>query len=222
MKRIYSLALLSLFIFVNCEGEDMGKKVIKLPEPVLEGEISLEETLAERRSVREYMAEPIKLEEISQLLWAGQGITKENFYRTAPSAGALYPIELYLVADNVTGLDAGLYHYIPKGHKLKLVKKGKLLDTVADAALGQRAIKQCSALFIVTGVVERTAKKYGDRAEQYMLIEVGHVGQNILLQAQALDLGAVPMGAFYEDKMKEAFDLLGEAFYLIPVGRKTF
>ena len=221
MKYVLLIPVIIALSFVgNIEGAEMKGNVIKLPAPSLKGDISLEEALAGRRSLREYSGDSLSLEEISQLLWAGQGITKDNLYRTAPSAGALYPLEVYLIAEKVEGLKPGLYHYIPKGHKVKLLKKGKLLKTLAEAALGQRAIHNCSAAFIITGVIERTSKKYEERAEMYVHIEVGHAGQNILLQAEALGLGAVPMGAFYEERVKAKLGLEGEPFYIIPVGRK--
>ena len=221
MKCILLITVIITLSFVgNAEGAEMKGNVIKLPAPSLKGEVSLEEAMAGRRSVREYSGDSLSLEEISQLLWAGQGITKDNLYRTAPSAGALYPLELYVVAEKVEGLKPGLYHYLPKGHKIKLVKKGKLLKTLAEAALGQKAIHNCSAAFIITGIVKRTSRKYGERAELFVHIEVGHTGQNILLQAEAMGLGAVPMGAFYEERVKAALGLEGEPFYIIPAGRK--
>ncbi len=203
-----------------CLGEEMKKSTFKLPAPVTKGEVSLEEALSQRRSVRSYSEEALTLQQFSQLFWAAQGLTKKDFYRIAPSAGALYPLELFAVAEQVEGLAPGLYRYIPKGHKIKLVKEGKLLDDLAGAALGQSAIHKCAAAFVVTGVVSRTAKKYGERAEQYVLIEVGHAAQNLLLQAAALGLGAVPMGAFYEKKVQKALGIKEEPYYIIPVGVK--
>lgn len=221
MKSRSLIIIILLFcIPIISLGEEMKKSTISLPSPVVKGKVSLEESLEMRRSIRDYSADSLTLEQLSQLLWAAQGLTKDDFYRTAPSAGALYPLEVYAAVERVKGLEPGLYNYIPKGHKMKLERRGKLLGAVADAALGQSAIRDCAVCFIITGVISRTSKKYGERAEQYVLIEVGHAGQNLLLQAAALGLGAVPMGAFYEDKLLKALGLKGEPYYLIPVGRR--
>jgi SagB-type dehydrogenase family enzyme len=198
----------------------MKKELINLPSPKLKGEISLEEALSKRHSTRSFPKKSLTLQEISQLLWAAQGLTKEDFYRTAPSAGALYPLEIYVIAENVEELTGGFYHYRPKGHKLEFIKKGSFLRILAETAYSQEAIQQCSAAFVITGVIERTAKKYHERAEQYVHIEVGHAGQNLLLQAEALGLGAVPVGAFEDEEIKGHFPVEGEPFYIIPVGRK--
>lgn len=197
----------------------MKKSIIKLPQPDTRGKISLEEALAKRRSVRHYTDEMLTLQQISQLLWAAGGITREKLYRTYPSAGALYPLEIYVAAEKVEGLEPGSYHYIPKGHKLKLEQEGSHLKALSEAAYWQEAIADCAACFIIAAVISRTAKKYGDRAELYIHIEVGHAAQNLLLQATALKLGAVPMGAFHEQKVKKLLGLKGEPFYIIPVGK---
>ena len=193
-------------------------KPITLPEPNKKGTVSLGEALEKRRSVRDFTTDSLKLENVSQLLWAAQGITGSSGKRTAPSAGALFPLELYIVVARVEGLDAGLYHYDPVKHKLEMKKSGSLLKTLAKSALGQSAIKKCAAAVLVTAVFQRTAKKYGERAEQYVWIEAGHAAQNLLLQATALKLGAVAIGAFYENKVKKSFGLKEEPLYIIPVG----
>jgi len=185
-----------------------------LPEPRLRGEMSLEETLAQRRSVRSFTEEELTLEEISQLLWATQGLTAAWGGRTAPSAGALYPLEVYVATAN------GLYHYVPQGHKVIVVSQDDLRLKLWEVGLKQDAIREAAAVFVITAVYERTAKKYGDRAERYVKLEAGHACQNILLQAVALDLGAVPIGAFYDDQLQTVLSLPPdhEPLYLIPVG----
>ena len=185
-----------------------------LPKPRLQGELSLEETLAQRRSVRSFTEEKLTLEEISQLLWAAQGLTAAWGGRTAPSAGALYPLEVYVATAN------GLYHYVPQGHKVIIESQDDLRQGLWEAGLKQDAISNAPAVFVITAVYERTAKKYGGRAERYVKLEAGHACQNILLQAVALRLGAVPIGAFYDDQVQAALSLPPDhqPLYLIPVG----
>jgi len=188
---------------------------MSLPEPSLQGELSLEETLILRRSVRSFTEEELTLAEISQLLWAAQGLTAAWGGRTAPSAGALYPLEVYVATAN------GLYHYVPQGHKVIIESQDDLRLKLWEVALEQDAIREAPAVFVITAVYERTAKKYGDRAERYVRLEAGHACQNILLQAVALHLGAVPIGAFYDDQVQAALSLPPDhgPLYLIPVGR---
>lgn len=185
-----------------------------LPEPRLQGPLSLEETLARRRSVRSYTEEELTLQEISQLLWAAQGITALWGGRTAPSAGALYPLEVYVATAK------GLYHYVPQGHKVIIESQDDLRLKLWQAGLKQDWIREAPAVFVIAAVYERTARKYGGRAERYVKLEAGHACQNILLQAVALGLGAVPVGAFYDDQVQAALSLPPdyEPLYLIPVG----
>jgi SagB-type dehydrogenase family enzyme len=185
-----------------------------LPEPRLRGLLSFEEALARRRSVRSFTEEELALEEISQLLWAAQGLTAAWGGRTAPSAGALYPLEVYVATAD------GLYHYVPQGHKAIVVSQADLRPKLWEVALEQDAIRDAPAVFVIAAVYERTAKKYGERAERYVKLEAGHACQNILLQAVALGLGAVPIGAFYDDQVQAALSLPPdhEPLYLIPVG----
>jgi len=186
-----------------------------LPEPRLMGETSLEEALTQRRSVRSLTDEELTLEEISQLLWAAQGLTADWGGRTAPSAGALYPLEVYVATAD------GLYHYVPQGHKVIIESHDDdLRPKLWEAGLKQDAIREAPAVFVITAVYERTAEKYGGRAERYVKLEAGHACQNILLQAVALDLGAVPIGAFYDDQVQATLSLPPdhEPLYIIPVG----
>jgi len=190
-------------------------QTIALPEPRLEGTLTLEEALAKRRSVREFSSTPLTLEETSQLLWAAQGLTHPAGYRTAPSAGALYPLEVYVV------LPEGVYHYDPDGHRLDLHLSGDACPALYAAALRQDPIMDAPAVFVIAAVYERTAVKYGkERSPRYVHLEAGHAAQNLLLQAVALDLGAVPIGAFYDDEVKKVLALPQDQqpLYLIPVG----
>lgn len=194
-------------------GADVGA-LIELPEPRRVGDHSLEEALAARRSIRDFSAEPLDDAELSQLLWATQGVTAERGGRTAPSAGALYPLEIYLVTAQ------GWFHYAPNGHHLVEVGVGDVRPQLAAAALGQGAVAAAAAVFVVTAVYERTAVKYGARAERYVHLEAGHAAQNLLLQAVADGLAAVPIGAFVDADVQSVLTLPAdhEPLYLVPVG----
>ena len=196
--------------------------MIKLPEPKHDSDVSIEETLVRRRSIRDYTHEPLTLEEVSQLLWAGQGITSDWGGRTAPSAGALYPIELYVIVGDVKNLAAGLYKYKPERHELVMVLEGDIRSRLADAALGQSPVKHGVVDIVLTSVNHRTTRKYGDRGIKYVLIEIGHAGQNICLQATALELGSVMIGAFHDEEVSSLLKLPREEtpLYIIPIGRQ--
>ena len=186
-----------------------------LPPPALAGDTSLEELLGLRRSVRQYNDQPLTIAELGQLLWAAQGITSERGLRTAPSAGALYPLEIYLATAQ------GVFHYDPQSHQLLVVSQDDARTDLHAAALRQDPVRQAPAVFIVTAVYERTAKKYGDeRTPRYVHLEAGHAAQNLLLQAVALELGAVSIGAFHDDEVQQALGLPADhqPLYLIPVG----
>jgi SagB-type dehydrogenase family enzyme len=195
---------------------------IALPEPAESGERSLEQVLQQRRSEREYKDDALELTLVGQLLWAAQGITHGFGMRTAPSAGALYPLELYVVAGNVNGLAPGLYHYHPRGHKLTAVRQGDMRSALSRAALGQSWVKEAAAVVVFTAQYERTTVKYGQRGVRYVHIEVGHAAQNLFLQAMALDLGTVVVGAFEDEAVADVLQLPEEfkPLLLMPVGEK--
>jgi SagB-type dehydrogenase family enzyme len=177
--------------------------------------MSLEETLARRRSVREFSDKPLSDQDVSQLLWAAQGITHPEGLRTAPSAGALYPLELYLVNA------AGFYRYDPQRHKLQRRSERDLRSALYRAALEQDSVRDAPAVFVITAIYGRTARKYGDvRSPRYVHMEAGHAAQNLLLQAVALGLGAVPVGAFNDAQVQKLLGLAVEEqpLYLIPTG----
>ncbi len=189
--------------------------VIRLPEPDTTGGASLTESLAKRRSIRDFDPKPLSVEQISQLLWAAQGITQARWgLRTAPSAGALYPLEIYVV------LPEGAYHYDPRQHELKRVIEGDKRHALQRAALGQQAVGSAPVVFAFAGVYERTSIKYGKRATRYVDMEAGHACQNLLLQAVALGLGGVPMGAFNDERVADVLELEKNVIplYLVPVG----
>jgi SagB-type dehydrogenase family enzyme len=190
--------------------------VTPLPQPSLTGHLSLEEALVQRRSVRTFKDAPLTSAELGQLLWAAQGITSERGFRTAPSAGALYPLELYVATAE------GVFHYFPQPHHLEVVRVQDARLPLYQAALRQESVRQAPAVFIVTAVYERTAAKYGAvRSPRYVHLEAGHAAQNLLLEAVALGLGAVPIGAFEDETVQATLGLPPdhEPLYLIPVGR---
>ena len=188
---------------------------ISLPAPRMMGDVSLEEALASRRSIRQYGERPLTWEEIGQLLWAAQGVTVSWGGRTAPSAGALYPLEVYAATP------MGCYHYEVGEHRLSLQAAGDLRQALWQAGVKQDWIRDAAAVIVLAAVYGRTAAKYGGRAERYVLLESGHAAQNVLLQAVALGLGAVPVGAFYDDQVREALALPEDQapLCLIPIGK---
>jgi SagB-type dehydrogenase family enzyme len=198
----------------------MSGRVTKLPEPRTDGEWSVEAALRRRQSVREYSEASLGLAEISQLLWAAQGVTHAQG-RTAPSAGALFPLELYVVAVRVEDLAPGLYKYRIGEHELLEIRRGDVHSGLVSAALSQDCVRDAAAVLVIGAVVERTAVKYGRRAERYVQMEVGAVAQNVSLQAAALGLGTVLVGAFNDARVEELTCMgRGEAaFALMPVGR---
>ncbi len=186
-----------------------------LPEPKLDSGKSLEQALLKRRSVRTFSDEEIELEKISQLLWSAQGITKKpEGFRTAPSAGALYPLDVFVAKKD------GLFHYIPDKNMLMKLVDEDLRYRLYEASLYQAAVAEGAIDIIITAVYERTMVKYGERGTRYVHLEAGHACQNILLQAVVLELGAVPIGAFEDDKVREIMQLPDNytPLYVIPVG----
>ena len=194
---------------------------MNLPAPKLDGACSLEKAIALRRSVRAFAPEPLSLEDVSQLLWAAQGITGEDGLRSAPSAGATYPLQTYMVAGNVTGLDAGVYRYENQGHSLSLLFGGDERTKLCDAALGQSCVLQAPLSLILTAVKDRTIKIYKGFGEGYVNMEAGHAAQNVHLQAAALGLASVPVGAFDAAVVKRILWLMPheETLYILPVGK---
>jgi len=194
-----------------------GSGLVALPSPDLDGGLSLEEALARRRSERSFSSEALTRAEVGQLLWAAQGVTDGQGRRTAPSAGATYPLELYAV------IPEGVYHYLPAGHALSLVRAGDVRGELGAAALGQESVAAAPLVVVITGVVARTAARYGSRAERYTWLEAGHAAQNVLLQAVALDLGAVPVGAFDDARVRDVVRAPADEapLYLLPVGHRA-
>jgi SagB-type dehydrogenase family enzyme len=196
-------------------SKSSSASVLRLPAPEQKGKMSLEEALARRRSVREFTPETLTEGELSQRLWAAQGITRAEGLRTATSAGALYPLELY------AALAGGFYRYEPRPHQLVRLADHDLRAAMRRAALDQEAVTQAPAVFVFAAVYERISRKYGTaRAPRYVHMEVGHAAQNLLLEAVALGLGGVLIGAFADEALQNALGLPADLrpLYLVPVG----
>jgi SagB-type dehydrogenase family enzyme len=197
------------------------QRTVPLPAPRHDGKVSLEKTLLLRRSVRRWKKDPLTLEELSQLLWAAQGVTDARGFRTAPSAGALYPLEIYLVSGRVDRLPAGIYHCRMLRSEMSEVTTGDLRTNLCQAALGQTAVATAPASVAISANYKRVTATYGERGIRYADMEAGHVAQNISLQAVALNLASVVIGAFRDRDVHRLLQLAPDEtpLYLIPVGR---
>lgn len=219
--RSFIVALcIGIMGFDSASGAD--EDVILLPTPRVDGSVSLEHALAHRRSIRLFDPSPVSLAAISQLLWAAQGTTDDRGFRTAPSAGALFPLEVFLVAGAVSGLTPGIYHYETTAHRLMRVSTREIREQLAKAASDQRWIAEAPAILVLIANYDRTARKYGSRGARYVQMEAGHAAQNVYLQSEALDLGTCMVGAFREESVKELLGLLTdlEPLGLMPVGKR--
>lgn len=206
-------------LFNSCGGAAMNEKAgetRELPAPKERGEISVEEAIAARRSVRSFADSALSEQEMAQILWAAQGVTDTSRgFRAAPSAGATYPLETYVATGE------GVFRYLPGRHALETVKSDDVRTALARAALGQGFVREAPATFVFAAVPERTTSRYGERGMMYIHMEAGHAAQNIHIQAVALGLGSVPVGAFTENR---AISVLGipegqRVLYMVPVGR---
>ena len=197
---------------------------IYLPQPSQTGNVPLEEVIAKRRSVRHFTPEPISQLQLSQILWAAQGITDTwGRYRTVPSAGATYPLEVFVVCglNCIEQIGDGIYHYNIANHSLTLCHKGDVRFELARAALDQEFIYQAPLDIVICALYERTTLRYGNRGERYVHIEVGHAGQNIYLQATALGLATVAIAAFHDEEVRKVLrlDKPYKPLYIMPVGK---
>jgi SagB-type dehydrogenase family enzyme len=215
------LCALAAIPHIAYAAEPALPSAIILPTPHTDGKVSVEGALKERRSVRNPAPTPLTLEEVGQLCWAAQGTTDAHGHRTAPSAQAKYPLELYVLAGAVTGLAPGLYHYRPSGHALRPVSSGDLRGDFVTQGVGQGWVAKAPAIFVVTGVAEKMASM-GERGRPFMWIEVGLAAQGFFLQATGLGLGSTFVGGF---RPPQAATVLGlpaaeEVLAVLPVGRK--
>jgi SagB-type dehydrogenase family enzyme len=206
------LPLVGLLTLVACSPDE---KDVLLPAPKRTGVRAIEEVLVRRRSIREFGPGVLSQAQIGQLLWAAQGLADQRGHRTAPSAGGLYPLEIYVATRD------GVAHYVPRGHRLEPVSSKDVRGELCRASRSQGAIQQAPAVFVITAEPARTRKKYGARTARYVHMEAGHAAQNLLLQATALGLGGVPMGAFRDRDLQRALGcpMSHEPLYVIPIGR---
>ncbi|MDD3581081.1 MAG: SagB/ThcOx family dehydrogenase [Desulfobacca sp.] len=211
-------------ILLNPGGSAAGP-VVNLPAPSLKGRVSVEEALQARRTVRRFAHRALSLTQLSQLLWAADGVTDpRRGYRSAPSAGALYPLDLYVAVGerSVADLPPGVYHYLPDRQGLELITKGDIRKELARAALYQSWMAEAPIMVVITAEYARCTQKYGQRGLLYTHIEVGHVGQNLFLQAEALSLGAGIVGAFENQAVSQIMGLppAQEPLLIMPIGYK--
>jgi len=198
-------------------------RTVELPAPE-PPQVTLDDALRSRRSVRTFADEPLTLEQLSYLLWASTGIQRREQgceFRTAPSAGALYPIETYVVAHNVRNLPPGVYHYAIQGHRLEELRTGDFRERTAGAALGQGMCAEAAALFVWTAVFRRSKWKYKQRAYRYVYLDAGHVAENLALAAVSLGLGTCQIGALFDDECNEIVGVDGteeSVIYMSAVG----
>ena len=199
----------------------MSPQAIPLPTPAFTGKVSIEQSLRERRSTRQFSSEAITLAHAGQLLWAAQGITSPEGFRTAPSAGGICPLEICLIVGNVGALDPGVYRYFPKSHELRLIKPGDFRVPLAAATFNQSCVADGAALIGFSATYEAMIAKYGAGSEKYVDMEVGHASQNVHLQAVSLGLGTVVVAALREAEVREIlnFPANEKPIYLMPVGR---
>jgi SagB-type dehydrogenase family enzyme len=201
--------------------------VVTLPEPKLEGGLPTSEAIAARRSIRSYSTRPMTLDELSSFLYLTSGISADrwgNARRTAPSSGALYPIEVYPIVHNVDGVERGVYHYAYREHALELVRAEDMRTRVVEQGLGQEFLGQCGAVLFVTNILQRMRPKYQDRSYRYGLLEAGHIGENGYLAATSMGLGACGIGAFMDDAMNEMLGVDGveeAVVYMLAVGHRA-
>jgi len=199
------------------------RETVQLPNPRLKGSLSVEGALLGRRSVRDFEPHALTLDEVAQILWAAQGMTDSHALgrRTAPSAGALYPLEVFLLAGDVSDLAPGIYRYLPREHALRSLADGDRRTALAKAALGQDWIAEAACVLGLVAVYARTTGKYGERGERYVHMEAGHVGQNVYLQARALGLGTTMVGAFRDREVQQVLGLEAQEapLALLPIGR---
>ncbi len=202
-----------------------GARTVPLGKPDLDGGLSTADAIVARRSTRTYSTEAVSLADLSRLLHLASGLSADRFgnaRRTAPSSGALYPVEVYPVVHNVAGLERGVYHYAYEPHALELVKPGDYRQRVVEQGLMQEFLGQCGAVIFLSQILQRMRPKYQDRSYRYGLVEIGHIGQNVYLAATSMGLGACGIGAFMDDDINAMLGVDGveeAAIYMLAVGK---
>lgn len=232
-SRFLAVALLAAGVACGqavSNAEQKGE-TIKLPDPRLEGTVTVEAALAARRSVRAYADTGLTLTDVGQVLWAAYGLTRpmpdgrsslRGGLRTAPSAGATFPLEIYLVVGRVADLKPGIYRYRSESHELELLRAGDVREDLAKAALGQAWVERAPATIVWSAVFSRTTDRYGSRGrERYVAMDLGHSAQNVYLQCAAMGLGTVAVGAFTDAEVSRVMGLprSEEPLYMMPIGR---
>jgi SagB-type dehydrogenase family enzyme len=213
-KLLIAALVLELLGGLAVSAEKINK-TIKLPEPKIIGKMSIEESIFRRRSERSFLPNELTMDQLSQLLWAAQGITDKSWgFRAAPSAGSLFPLTIYVIKKD------GIFKYVPDGHKLVQTSSEDVRPSLVRASLGQNFIGDAPAVFIVAGNFRIVEAKFGQRSYRYLNMEIGHAAENIQLQAVSLGLVSVPVGAFWDDVVAKTLDLpdTQDPFYIIPVG----
>ena len=221
-----AVAVLTVWYLVNKINKPqqpmstINERTIALPEPRKNSDFSLEQAILRRESVRSYQNEPLTLQEISQLLWAAQGTRDSSGKRVVPSAGALYPLEVYIIGE-IEGIKAGMYHYLPDDHVITWVQEADFKKDLPASAYDQDYLAKAPVVLLIIGIYERTTGKYGDQGVRYVHMEAGHASQNVYLQATALGLGTVTVGGFDSAAVKSLVGLPDneDPLYLMPVGR---
>ncbi len=232
---VFILVIPYIFVFCSPENEKTGdkmdvKQAINLPEPAFESDVPVEEALKNRRSIRSYQDKELTLEHLSQILWSAYGITKpmesgpdflRGGLRAAPSAGARYPLEIYAVCGEVSGLAAGIYKYDSREHTLKLLQSGDHRSDLTEAAYGQSFIARAPASLFYSAIYERTTSKYGQRGkDRYVCMDLGHSAENVYLQAYSLNIGTCAVGAFSDKEVSKVMQLPDQEtpLYIMPLG----
>lgn len=225
---IFALLWIVILRFIPVNKESAKEKMMQYGDTInlnsvsVKGHLSVEEVLAKRRSVRKYSSSALYIKQISQLLWAAYGITNEEGNRTAPSAGALYPIKIYLVSHHIAGVASGIYEYLPQPHQLIKFKDGDYKKDMYYACLEQNMFLEAAAVIVYSVNYKKVAARYGNRATRYADMDVAHSSQNVYLQAEALGIGTCAVGAFEDDKMQQIIgcDSNYKVIYLMPLGMK--
>lgn len=217
----------------HCFKRYEGLKTIDLPSDLPKSDLNFEKIVNKRRSTREFSKDPVNLNEVAKLIQCGNGITGRledeegnllRYLRAAPSGGSLYPVETYFICFNVKELENGVYHYYPKEDQLELLKKGSFRKKFSDPPYQKKIFGKAAGVIVLTAVFERTKFKYGDRGYRYILLEAGHIAQNVMLAATAIDLGSVPICGFVDDEVDQLLDVDGfdeSTIYMVAFGNFT-
>jgi SagB-type dehydrogenase family enzyme len=224
LEKMFGVILFFALVFVIL-GIKVSDAAFVLPKPSFDGKVSVEKAIQQRRTIRNFRETPLSIPHLAQLLWAAQGITDpKGVRRSAPSGGARYPLDIYVIVGKkgVEGLGEGVYHYAPENHSISSINKKDLRREIGSASLGQMWMAGASVMFVITAEYRRITGRYGDRGIRYAHIEVGHVGQNLFLQAEALGLGAGIVGAFNDTEVVKVMGIPREhePLLIMPVGYK--